>query len=322
MEHEAFKRYLSIAIIVLLIGTSIAIAREYIIALISAFILAVLIRPLHVQLSKTLRPSIAAAICVIALLLVIVLPFIFVIGGMVNQLQLLFTTTDWHFYLNLLQQFIAQLNLPLQITQLTQESTRILIGMLTALTARVPALIVALFITALGTYYMLIEWNYLTRTLTKFIPLQQRSHLPAELSKVTRSIIYGTLLIAIIEFLIATLGFALAGVKAYLFLALLIALFAFIPALGPALVWVPLLLILLLQQDYVAAIIVAVTGLIISIYADTILRMQIGGKTTRIHSLVMLVGIFGGVAIFGILGIVIGPLILDYTIKFIESLAE
>lgn len=319
MDRATIQKYLPLALLILLVGTSILIVRSYVVALLSAFVFAFLLRPIHIQLTKTFKPSIAAVICTFALLLVLMLPFIFVIGGAINQLQSLFSTADTTTYIATIQNFLARLGITYGLTDITQRVAQYFIQTIAALTLRLPATILAIFITLMGVYYMLLGWETLTKKLSQFLPAHQRSPLPKELASVTRSLVYGTLLIAIIEFVVAALGFAIAGVKAYLFLAFLIALFAFIPALGPAIVWIPTFIILIIQGDYFASVIVAITGLIISIYVDTLLRIQMGGKSSRIHPLIMLVGIFGGVVVFGIWGFVIGPLLLAYTLKLIEK---
>ena len=124
---------------------------------------------------------------------------------------------------------------------------------------------------------------------------------------------------ALIEFVVGVIGFYLVGVKAYILLPALIFLFAFIPGLGPVLVWGPLAIFYIALQDYPTGIGVIIVGLIISLVIEILLRNKLVGSSTGINPLVMLIGIIGGMTIFGLFGFIIGPLILVYTLKLIQQ---
>jgi predicted PurR-regulated permease PerM len=96
-------------------------------------------------------------------------------------------------------------------------------------------------------------------------------------------------------------------------------LFGFIPG-GPSIVWVPTLIVKMVQQEYIDAGIILLFGLFISIYLDTILRTKIAGKESNIHPIVMLLGVMGGTPVLGLAGIIVGPLLLSYTIEILEEI--
>jgi len=64
---------------------------------------------------------------------------------------------------------------------------------------------------------------------------------------------------------------------------------------------------------------VVITGLIISIFIENFVFAQVVGRQAKIHPLIVLIGVFGGVPLFGIFGFIIGPLLLVYTINLIEN---
>jgi len=96
-------------------------------------------------------------------------------------------------------------------------------------------------------------------------------------------------------------------------------LFAFIPG-GPAIIWAPALIIKIIQGDYISSGVILLFGLFISIYIDTILRTKIGGKDSRISPIIMLLGIMGGTPLMGLAGIIVGPLLLSYTLEILEEI--
>ncbi len=182
-----------------------------------------------------------------------------------------------------------------------------------------PTLIISIFVTLVSTYYLLKDWDSFTKAVKSYIPFKDKENISKELGETTNKIIYGYVLVALIEFVIAFIGFYLAGVRFFVLLPALIAIFAFLPGLGPGLVWIPTALVLAFSQDYTSALIIAITGLIISIGIDNILAPKLVGGRAKIHPLIMLIGILGGVAVFGIFGFIIGPLLLTYTYKLLEE---
>jgi predicted PurR-regulated permease PerM len=167
-------------------------------------------------------------------------------------------------------------------------------------------------------YFILINWTSISIYLSKFIPLENKEKVMREIADSTHSLIYGTFMIGLIEFTIAALGFYLCGISPYFLMAALVFVFAFIPG-GPGFVWVPLLVYQLFKGSYYSALGILIIGLIISIYADTILRNRILGNKTKINPFVMLLGVIGGVSIFGLFGFIIGPLILEYTLRILKQ---
>jgi predicted PurR-regulated permease PerM len=127
-------------------------------------------------------------------------------------------------------------------------------------------------------------------------------------------------IIALLEFVWATTILFFLGVPFSFLLAGLIALFVFIPGLGPAIVWVPLVIYYGLTGQYFVAIAILVMGAVVSFGMDGLLRAKIVGAKANIHPLIMLTGVIGGIAVFGIMGFIIGPLVLSYTIKLSEEL--
>jgi predicted PurR-regulated permease PerM len=94
---------------------------------------------------------------------------------------------------------------------------------------------------------------------------------------------------------------------------------AFIPGIGPAMIWVPTFIIQLISGEYFSAITILITGLVISIVIETLLFSKILGDKASIHPLMILIGILGGIPLFGIFGFIIGPLVLAYTVKILEQ---
>ena len=135
------------------------------------------------------------------------------------------------------------------------------------------------------------------------------------------AVVYGYVLIALVEALIAIGGFALFGVSSPLLLGGIIAVLTFIPLIGPVFVWLPLVLIRVSVNNWVAAIGILIIGLIINVI-DMVIKPKIVGDRAQIHPIMVLLGIFGGLRMFGIIGVVVGPVLLALFLTLLSLFAE
>ena len=316
-EDESLKKYAFWVIIAILIIVSFFIIRSYIVSLITAFILAYLIKPIYTALSKKIPKPLSAILCIIIITIVIIIPLIALVGSLAN---IAYSSVSLE-GLSALQREISSLpfleNINLDV--LNDRISAILVSIASSTLRQIPSIALAVFVTILGIYFMLISWDEIVGKLKRYLPFKEKARVASEIGKTTHAIIYGYFLISIIEFVIAYLGFSISGVDNALIYATLIGIFAFLPGVGPGAVWVLVALFQIIAQDYLSTIGIIITGLIISIGIDTFLVLKIIGARARIHPLILLVGILGGVPLFGIFGFIIGPLILIYSLKIMDE---
>jgi len=320
--NKNLKNYLFLVVFLFLLVLSFFIIRPYFVALISAFILAYLLRPIFIRLRKRLGKVLAALVCILIAVLVVILPLGAVFGGIARQSSDYLSggnfdkLIEWVFSLPLL----AELNL--NLGTVANEGMSFLISLFTSAISYLPSLIITLIIVLFGMYYILTNWELLAKNLREYIPFKNKKEVAKEMANLTNNLVYGTFFIAFVEFVVAILGFYLLGINFFLLLAALIFFLAFIPGLGPVIVWVPLTLIYILIGDYGLALGVIIIGLLLSFGVDTILRSKLLGDRTKISPLIMLVGILGGISVFGVFGFIIGPLVLIYTLKLLEEVMK
>jgi predicted PurR-regulated permease PerM len=322
IQKEELKKYLPLAIIAVLVVISFLIIKDYIIPIITAFILSYLILPVHKKLSKKIPEKLSAIISILIILLIILVPLTGMISGVISHSYELLSSDTFNNFLNKISESPLIDKWGIDVQEITNKSIQLIISLLTDLATSIASALLALLIMTISMFYFLTDWDKLSKSAIKYFPFKNKNKVAKDISKITKNLIYGTFLIALIEFVIASIGFGIAGIGPFFLLAIITGLFAFIPALGPTIVWVPTFIVLLIQNNIFASTIVLITGLIMSLYVDTILRAKITGKKTGIHPIIILVGIIGGVTVLGIAGFIIGPLILSYTIKLLEDLAE
>lgn len=320
-HHEAIKKYLLLVISLSFIVISFFIVRPFAVALISAFVLAYLTKPLYENLKKRINKHLSAAFCLLFIILVLIAPLGIIIGGTISQSNTLINTDSFNKITNVLHSYPIFEKLDLE--SLKKNALSAILSALTSAITYIPSLIISIVIMLLGTYSILINWDKISLELKQYLPFRDKEKVSKEIALATTSIVHGYFLIAILEFVVGLLGFYLSGVEYYFILPLLIGIFAFIPGLGPAVIWVPTALYYFFTGDIATAIGVLITGGIISFIIETFLLGKIVGDKSNIHPIVFLVGILGGIPIFGLTGFIIGPLVLVYTIKLVrEALKE
>jgi len=321
MEKENLRKYFFWTLILILLLISYFIIKPYIIALISSFILAYLILPIFRILNKKLPKSISAALCILIIILILILPVSIIISGLLTQANQSLSLVSIH---SSLTEKISSLPFleNLDLESLREKGIQLFIQTLGNTAKQIPHLALSILIIIFSLYYTLTNWDLISKNLRKYIPFGNKEKISSEIARSTKQIVYGYVFIAILEFIVASVGFYISGVQFFFLFAALIALFAFIPGVGPGAVWVLLAVYHISTGNYTTAVGIIITGLLISIGIEFFLIPKIIGKRANIHPLIILLGVIGGVPLFGIFGFVIGPLVLVYSIKLLKEFVK
>jgi predicted PurR-regulated permease PerM len=168
-----------------------------------------------------------------------------------------------------------------------------------------------LFIMMVAMVYFLTDGRELLDTVLRFTPLtdEDKKELIGIFTSVTRATLKGTVVIGIVQGGLGGLAFWFAGIQGVVFWAALMAVSSVIPSVGTALVWVPMVGYLGLSGQIGAAVAVGLWCAIIVGSADNILRPLLVGKDTDMPDIIVILTTFGGIALFGVTGILLGPII-------------
>jgi predicted PurR-regulated permease PerM len=320
IDREAFSKYLSWTIIILLLVLSYFLIKPFLIALVSGFILAYLIRPVFKKFSRKIGKNLSAIVCLILVLLIVIIPSVMVIGGVSKQAKAFLAENDFSSFLSRVSENEIFSSFDIDLESLFNEHIlSLLTKWFASIISHLPMIIINILITLFAIYYILIKWEELAARLKEYIPFRDKEKVSKEISEITTALVYGTLFIALIELAVSALGFYLLGVNSFLLWAFLIFIFAFIPGIGPGFVWVPMAVFYFAVGKYFAFGGVVLIGLIVGIGIDGIIRGKVLGDKTRLNPLFMIIGIIGGVSLFGVFGFIIGPLVLIYALKLIEE---
>jgi len=178
--------------------------------------------------------------------------------------------------------------------------------------------VIDIFLMLYLTFFMLRDGNKLIDMLIRALPLgdAREKMLFSMFAEVTRATVKGNLVVAIVQGALGGLIFWLLGIPGVLLWAVLMTLASLIPAVGPALIWVPVALYLLAIGDTTQSLILIAFGAGVIGLVDNILRPILVGRDIKLPDYIVLLSTLGGLAIFGINGFVIGPLIAALFMAF------
>jgi len=173
-------------------------------------------------------------------------------------------------------------------------------------------------------FYFLIDGHKLLDKILYYLPLEDREEqlLLQRFTSVAKATVKGTLIIGIIQGTLCGIGFSLAGIQSPVFWGTLMAVLSIIPSVGTAIIWLPALIILLLLRDITSAIILGVVCGLISGNIDNVIRPRLVGNDTQMHDLFVLFGTLGGISMFGIIGIMVGPILAALFVAIWEIYGE
>jgi predicted PurR-regulated permease PerM len=171
--------------------------------------------------------------------------------------------------------------------------------------------IVSLFIMLYLLFFFVRDGDAISKRITDAIPLpaEQQSALVGKSTIVIRAMFKGNLLVAAAQGALGGLIFWILGIHAPVLWAVVMALLSLLPAVGAAAVWLPVALYLLATGDIWRGVVLMAYGAFLIGLVDNLLRPFLVGKDTDLPDYLVLISTLGGIAIFGLNGFVIGPLV-------------
>ncbi len=317
-----FGKYIFGIIMLVLIFLSYKILAPFLVVLLSSFIFAYLVRPLYTLLSVKLGKNISAIICILIVILVIIVPIGLVMKEVVTQSYSAMSDPVLKEALDKIASIDILKDNSISLDTIVIKINSFVVSNLASFASILPNLLISFFILLFSMFYMLVGWSGFSNHLKEFLPFENKKEIVSSIQKSTRGIVYGYFMVALIKFAFASIGFYLVGVKLFFLFAFIVGILSFIPGIGSPFVVLPLLAFYAFIGNWATFFGVLVVGAILMFYMDLVLPIKILSKEAKIHPLIMVLGVIGGTALFGLFGFIIGPLILVYTIKLVEELIK
>ncbi len=328
LNDRNIKR-ISVLILVLLMALlAFFLIRPILLSIIGGLLLAYTFFPVYKWTYSKIKARNAAATIVSLLVVTLILvPLYFFIPFMINQVFGLFQDAQEFNVQNLIkiffpsapETFVIQLTATLD-SVISKISSSVLNSLISFL-LEIPTILFNFAIVAFVFFFALRDSDKLGEFVSSLSPLNknQEKKVVQQFKDITNSIVYGQIIIGLVQGIIAGIGFFLFGIPNALIISALAIILSTIPMVGPFFVWGPAAIYLFVQRNTITAAIFLLYNIIIVTNIDNILRLYLVSKKTNLSPVIVLIGMVGGIFIFGILGLILGPLILAYFITLLHA---
>jgi predicted PurR-regulated permease PerM len=316
LEEAKVSKYIFLATLLVLLYLTFKLAQPFLTYLFLGVILTMAVYPFYKWLdSKLKHKKLSSIITIVLILIIIIIPASLIMSALVKQ-TIGFITTFNPDNLAKANDYIIKMLGPK--ADLTEHVDEILINIkdfvlktTLSIAGSVADIILGLFIMFFVMYYCFIDGNKWLVNISKLIPLSKKRkiNLIKEVQGVTKGVIYGQVLMAILQGTLGGIGFFAAGISSPVFWGFIMTIFAFLPFVGTGLVWIPAGIIEITKGNAVVGILLLIYGFFIVSGIDNLLKPRIISGQSKLHPAVALIGLLGGLKVFGIVGMIIGPLI-------------
>lgn len=329
MKQQLVNKATLLALVFLISAVFLTMIHQFLMAIFMAGLFSAIVAPAHRLLTKKLgdRENLASILTVLGIVLLVLIPLSVIITLIVAQaINIGQSVTPWvQSFINeptTLTAYLGKIPYYEQILpyrDIIVQKAGEMVGTVSAflidsLSSFTRVTIDAIFSSVIMLYvmfYFLTMGNLLLHKILFFLPLDDfnEGRLLNRFTSVTRATIKGTVIIGILQGSICGLAFAIAGIQGPVFWGSLMAVMSIIPAFGTAIIWFPALIILVLAGDFSGALILIIICGLVAGNLDNLVRPRLVGKDTEMHDLFVLFGTLGGLSMFGLVGIIIGPIV-------------
>ena len=341
------RRNASIAVLLTLLAAGALVAygilRPFLRSIVFALVIGIGFYPLHAMTGRFFaRRNVRALISTLAVLLIFMAPAVLLVsdasgeilraahtindrtvenGGILPYLlQTPERLTNW------LERYvdIEKSGLAGAIDSLPAKASQLLVTFATALVAGLVGFVGESVLTLFILFFVFRDGAEMLNRIESLLPLE-RERTDRLISQIRQSVfanLYGILAVAFAQGLLTGTAVAIVGVGSPLLLGIAAAVCSLIPFVGPALVWLPIAIFLFVKGHWWKGLFLLVWGAIAVGTADNIIRPMVVATRVKLHPLLLLFSLIGGVQQFGFLGVFIGPVVMSVILALVDMLRE
>ena len=328
MDKDYFKKLMTIGIFLALVVLTFFLVKPILLSIILGVILAFIFTPLYNWTNKKIKSKNISALLVCALLLfLIIIPLWFLTPLLVNQSIHIYLKSQQMDFVKPIKAIFPSLfssetfsaQMGAIIYSFVNKITHSVMDSVSKLILNFPALFLQYIVVLFTFFFVLRDQNQLKDYVQSLLPYPKeiKRKLFKSSKEITNSVLYGQVIIGVIEGAVAGLGFFIFKVPNALTFTLLSVLAGIFPIIGTTIIWLPVMIYLLIAGNTFAAIGVLIFGLLSGI-VDNVLKPIFISQRTNLNSLSILISMIGGIFLFGVIGIILGPLIFAYLLIVLE----
>lgn len=322
---EHYSKYFFLASFLGIILLSIYLIKSYIITMVGAVLLSYVFYPIYKKINSKIRSKkLSSLLTTLLVVIIIIIPLIFAANALISEsVQFFYSTGDLD--LSSIEAATSErLGESVEISKyITDNLNKISLGIARGTSeflVSLPKKIISMFVMLFLMYFLFMEGKSIVDKLRMHIPLKakQKEELAKRFSNVIYASIYGMIVTAFVQGAVGALGFWIFGINSPILWGLVTVIVAILPFVGAALVWLPAAIFQLAAGETFNGLGLLFYGMFIISTIDNFIRPSIIGSRANIHPAVVLLGVLGGIEIFGFLGIIIGPVILSIMTIFLD----
>lgn len=328
MEKEYSKRTTTVMIIALLLVLSFFILKPILLSIVIALILALFFYPIYIKINKLIKSkNISAFLICVLLAAIIIVPIWFLTPILINQAiqfymaiqQIDFMTPLKKIFPSLFASETFSKQAGSAIYTFISKATSSIMDVFADFIRNFPKLCLQLTIVMFTFFFALRDQDKLLDYVKSLLPFSKdvEKKLFDSSREITFSVIYGQIILGIVQGLLCGVAFFIFKVPNPLFLTILACIAGIFPAIATAIIWIPTAIYLFVAGNIFPAFGIIIFGLA-SGFVENFVKPIIISKRTKLHSAIVLVGMIGGLFFFGLIGLILGPLILAYLFIVLE----
>lgn len=301
-----------------------------------AAVLVIVFYPIHRRIAaKTKQPSLSAFLSCILVIVTILGPValvtIAVLNELSNALQNVNATIAYLFDPNspVTGRLLQWLSRYVDVTQLGTEEylldqlknrTGMIAGQTLGFLGGVLGILVQVFFVIFTMYYLFRDGDKVFNVIRNSLPLEddQADAVMKRTRDVIGASVYGVFVIAMIQGTLGGLAFWALGLPSPLVWGVVMTFLSMIPMVGAFIVWIPAAIYLAASGQWVKSVLLVAWGSLVIGTIDNLLRPKLVGGRTRLHELLIFFAVLGGLHVFGVLGLVLGPVVLAIALALVE----
>ncbi len=328
MDEVYFKKIITVILLVLLIVLSFLVIRPILVSIIIGLVLTFLFSPVYDWLNKYIKiKTISALLIMVFIIAVTILPMWFLTPILIKEAFTIFQAAQNIDFVTPLKSIFPGLFASEQfsveigniLSSFTTKITNSLLNSLSSVILNFPTLLLQLTVVLFTFFFVLRDKDKMLEYVKSLSPFSKdvEEKVLKYTSGITASLVYGQFVIGIIQGITLGIGLFIFQIPNALLLTVFSIIAGILPIIGTGVVYIPLVIYLFLSGNTVPAWGIVAFG-IISSSIDNFLRPLIVAKKTKINSAILLISMIGGLFFFGLLGLLLGPLIISYLLILLE----
>ncbi len=342
---KTYSKYVFLVIFLILLYVCFLIIKPFIPAILTSIVITYIFYPLYKALyKKTKKKTLSSLIITILIILIITIPIVFILNAIVREAyassayikQLLnkgsafdveCETGNLCNLLKTLKELTTNPSIQSYVQDAIRRITSFISNSVSKFIFSAPRRILDIFIMFFLIFYLFKDGERFVNKIKYLLPLKtkHRKRIIEQFNSIISAVIYGYILMAVIQGLVAIIGFFIFKIPNPILWGLATMIAALLPFIGTTIIWLPMSLYFIISGYLQGAsgliwkgVFLLLYGILIIGSVDNIIRPKFISITAKIHPIIALLGVLGGLLIFGFVGIFIGPLVLALLMTFID----